>query len=130
MKCGIVFLPWTPHSDGLWKRKAVNGQPPRTFPSITFRTTRVRENWPQTVSPTLKDKISQLFRLETSSHALQNATCACCAESCPVSNCEWLAAGSIDLNLFRSSDFTIPCPFTTGVLKNTLLDPLGIHQVE
>jgi hypothetical protein len=63
-------------------------------------------------------------------------------ESCPVSDCEWFSADSIDLNCFHCSDdqchptqseihsdFVIPHPFTTGILKNALLDPLGVCQV-
>ena len=46
---------------GLQKGKTVIAQPSRTFPSITSRTTRLREKWPQMVPQSLKDKITQLF---------------------------------------------------------------------
>ena len=105
--------------------------------------THLSENWPQMVLQTLKDKIAQLFQLETSSHALQNMTCACCAELCLVSDCKWFSTDSVDLSCFHCSDdqlhltqseihsnFAIPHPFTTGILKTHCCIHLGVCQVD
>jgi len=46
------------------------------------RRSEFHRTWPQLVPQTLKDRISQLFRSETCSEALQEVTCACCVESC------------------------------------------------
>ena len=64
---------------------------------------------------------------------LQQVTCACCAESCLRSTCEWMPTTSLDLSFLRYSycdEVSIvtspPLPYTLGPCKNILLDPLGV----
>lgn len=56
------------------------------------------------VPQVLKNRISQIFRSETCSEALQEVTCACCAESCLKSECEWISTTSLNLHCLRQPD--------------------------
>jgi hypothetical protein len=65
---------------------------------------RTRNRWPQVVPQSLKAKISRMFREETSSDALREKMCACCAESVTADKCEVLPASSVNLELLKRPD--------------------------
>jgi hypothetical protein len=48
------------------------------FPPTNSRQAKIKRDWPSAVSDDLKNKMSQLFCLETGSDVLQESTCACC----------------------------------------------------
>ena len=61
---------------------------------------QIRQNWPQLVSKSLKEKIIRLFQKETSTATLSTFTCALCAEEClHSSGCNDVQPADIDLNL-------------------------------
>lgn len=65
---------------------------------------RIKHNWPQKTSDELKKKIVWLFREETCSDVLWEATCACCSESVLESTSEVVSADSINLTILRRPD--------------------------
>ena len=79
----------------------------RTDSADFVRKSRTRDVWPQIVPQSLKNRISQLFCSEMSSETLQQVTCACCAESCLKSNCEWISTSSLNLDCFRQPDYPL-----------------------
>jgi hypothetical protein len=109
-----------------------------------------RNQWPQVVPQSLKAKISQMFREETSSDALREKTCACCAESVPPDKCEVLPTNSLNLELLKrpdngareveAEDVNFPyidpdCvspqfPSFDGIDKDVMLEPAGVLSAE
>jgi hypothetical protein len=107
---------------------------------------RTRNQWPQLVPKELKAKISRMFREETSSEALREKTCGCCAESVPVNECEVLPTASVNLELLKRPDsgakeaepgnvgvcYIDPdCvapdfPSFDGIDSNVMLEPAGV----
>ncbi|TFY51291.1 hypothetical protein EVG20_g11068, partial [Dentipellis fragilis] len=97
-----------------------------------------RQQWPQSVSSSLKDKLIRDFRDATSSHSLLSFTCASCAESCLQSREHRVNASNLPMHLLRNDESTSslmsnlpsacrpPMPFTTGMLKDIFLDPAGV----
>lgn len=71
--------------------------------------------------------------METSSKALQESTCSCCAESCPLSDCEWIPMASLNLNCLQSTaDFDSMAPRFSHHMSgfnNIILEPSGICQI-
>lgn len=61
----------------------------------------VRSKWPSLVSDTMKDDIASLFRSETSSDALREVVCACCAESVLLSLSHVVPSAILDLDILR-----------------------------
>ena len=94
----------------------------------------VRRNWPKLVPMAVKEKIVKDFQTATSSTALSNFTCACCARDLPIGERIRKAAADIDLSLLEgpvahwndSAFLPPPTPFTTGLLKDKLIDVHGV----
>jgi hypothetical protein len=93
----------------------------------------VGNSWPQLVPSALKERLVRLFREATSSDRLAEYTCACCAESCLVSDRRIVPASSINLELLRCSGdlFDSECisptlPYTEGLLGGVLVDKGGV----
>ena len=102
-----------------------------------------RENWPQLLSSSSKNKIREKFLNLTGSPALKVEVCASCAEACPSSVLKSVKACTIDLDLLHRPDafdtsapllepwlsmsVTPPVfPFCDGLLANVLVDPKGV----
>src|SRR5271155_5661069 len=67
----------------------------------------IRSQWLSVIPQSLKDKIIQLFREQTSSKCLTSVTCACCAESTLSSECSQENINDINLDLFTKPDFRL-----------------------
>lgn len=107
---------------------------------------RTWNQWPQLIPQNLKAKISRMFQEETSSDALREKTCACCAESVPVNECEVLPAASVNLELLKRPDsgtkeveprdvgacyidpdcITPDFPSFDGIDSDIMLEPAGV----
>ena len=70
--------------------------------NIQNQLNEVRNGWPNMVSDNLKRHIHQMFWQETSSERLTNFTCACCAESTLLHECQVLYKTDFDLDLLQS----------------------------
>lgn len=94
----------------------------------------VRQNWPKLIPMAVKEKIIKDFRMATSSIALSNFTCACCARNLPIEERIRKAGADINLSLLDGpetnwNDSTFlppPTPFTSGPLKDKLIDAHGV----
>ena len=83
-----------------------------------------RENWPQLVSLSMKDRIREHFLRLTGSVALKNGVCAACAESCQDQSLHLVKASTIDLNLLRQPDaFKNDDPFIQPWLDPRVTSP-------
>lgn len=112
-------------------------------------------SWPRMVLSTVKKKLVEHFRQETSVQHLVKSVCASCAESRCKIDCHEVLADSVNLDLLRrpdrpallndmpvenydaldevfqwmvSSTEAPPLPVKNDPLGFTLLDPLGVHS--
>ena len=84
-----------------------------------------RENWPQLVSSSMKDRIREHFLRLTGSVALKNGVCAACAELCQDQSLHLVKASTIDLNLLRQPDaFKNDDPFVQPWLDPRVTSPV------
>ena len=108
------------------------------------RVSSIRRNWPQIPSQTLKDRLVDMFKRDTSSDALRTFTCACCACEDLLCQKNVLALEDVPIHLLRFSPSmaspdeeypvtpemvsSIPLPYRTGPLAETLLDSKGVNN--
>ena len=90
---------------------------------VTRRLEQLRSQWPQIVPHTLKDKLINLFREQTSSESLASVTCAASAESTFLSLCNRVPVDEhLDLEMLKRPDRRhIPG-------KDEIVDPLWIDS--
>ncbi|KAJ8090592.1 hypothetical protein PM082_018149 [Marasmius tenuissimus] len=65
---------------------------------------QIRQNWPQLVPQSSKDKLVNIFKKQTSSDALATVTCASCSERTLKVECKSIPFNSIDLSPLRRPD--------------------------
>jgi hypothetical protein len=107
---------------------------------------RTCNQWPQVVPQSLKAKISRMFHEETSSEALREKVCACCAESVVVNECEVLPASCVNLDMLKRQNNSVgeaetedvgfcyidpDCvppkfPSFNGINNDVMLEPAGV----
>ena len=98
----------------------------------TRKRLKVHDSWPQVISSTLKNKVAQMFKDETSSSALSTFTCAACSsETYSVSGYELLLS-DVDFDLFKKplNAGNLPCQYSEGPLKDAFIDPQGVSSEE
>jgi hypothetical protein len=66
--------------------------------------TKLKEEWPQLISPGLKEKFKQYFNQLISKEALSTFTCGSCVERCNMSMRRTIPFEDFDLNLLRRPD--------------------------
>ena len=116
----------------------------KSWDAVFAELVSTRENWPQLISPLVKQSIREDFIKLTSASTLKTGVCAACAQSCPCRLLETIRPSSIDLNLLRRPDafdvdemvvepwlcnsVSAPIfPFRDGPLADILLDPKGVN---
>ena len=99
----------------------------------TRRRENIWHNWPQLISPSLKDKILQMFLEQTSSASLTSFTCASCAGNHLKKHQQVLRIQDINLTLLYTPyalPSCVPLPILNSELcsehPNLLLDPSGV----
>ena len=90
----------------------------------------LHKNWPQIVPKTLKDKVSHIFKQQTSSSALSTFTCAVCSSETYCADKQERLLSELDMEILKipPSIDNLPHPYVDGPLKNTLVDPKGISS--
>ena len=114
-----------------------------SWSSICADLVETREQWPQLISASSKDKIHDDFLKLTAYDALKSGVCAACSESSVDRSLSLVPATSIDLDLLRRPDafeLDLPVvepwldpnlpspdfPFSQGPLADVLVDPKGV----
>lgn len=150
----LIGLPCTPTDSksslkkqlSKWLKCALKGKC-RSEPSGTDELREMaetRDQWPQTVSNTLKTKFVAAFKELTSKRTLATVTCASCSTSTLKTHSTKIPLTDIDAKFLQRPDqFELdiaevenrwldpeviqpPMPFAEGVLKDVLVDPAGI----
>ncbi len=119
--------------------------------AATSRLEQLRSQWPQIVPQTLKDKLINLFREQTSSQSLASVTCAACAGSTLVSQSNKITVdNNLDLEMLKRPDRrhvpgseatvdsvwlnsgTVPPPFIAPLLfaPDVIVDTAGVSTDE
>lgn len=88
------------HARTLLKGKRVDGVSVLADPALANKLHKVRNSWPRKISDAVKDNISALFTQATNSEALEEATCASCAESCLKSEMNVVACSADNIEVF------------------------------
>jgi hypothetical protein len=65
---------------------------------------KLKEEWPQLISPGLKQKFKQYFNQLISKEALSTFTCGSCVERCKMNLRQTISFEDFDLNLLRRPD--------------------------
>jgi hypothetical protein len=94
----------------------------------------IQKSWPKLIPPQMKEKLVKDFRNATSSDALAQFTCACCARELPVKERQRKAHTEVNIDVLSApivhwNDDDAkppPTPFSTGPLANKLLDTNGV----
>ena len=97
----------------------------------------LRKNWPKLIPPQMKEKLIKDFREVTSSATLASFTCTCCAHELLLKERQTKDLSEVNLDMLQGPDnhwndpsvAFPPTPFSTGPLKNVLVNTNGVKFI-